>query len=43
MEIQVKVATLEVTELLIEVPKYLRMLRLKPTPTKETVKDKNGK
>ena len=38
-----EVAAPEVVEVLAEVPKSLRMLRLKPTPTKETMKDKKAK
>ena len=38
-----EVAATEVAEVLVEVPKYTRMPRLKPTPTKETMKDKKGK
>ena len=43
MEREAKVVTPEVAEVLAEVPKSLRMLRSKPTPTKETMKDKKGK
>lgn len=43
IKMEVEVASLEVTEVLAEVPKSLRMPRSKPTPTKETTKDKKGK
>jgi len=43
MEREAEVATPEVVEVLAEVPKFPRMIRPKPTPTKETVKDKKGK
>lgn len=38
-----KVASPEVAEVLAEVPKSPRTPRLKPTPTKETMKEKKGK
>lgn len=40
---EVEGATLEVAEVLAEVPKSQQMPRPKPTPTKESVKDKKGK
>lgn len=43
VEREAEVATLEVVEVLAEVPKSTRTLRPKPTPTKETVKGKKGK
>jgi len=43
MEIEAEVATLEVLEVLAEVPKSSRMPRQKPTPIRETMKDKKGK
>ena len=39
MEREAEVATPKVAEVLAEVPKSLRMLRPKPNPTKEVVKD----
>jgi len=43
MEREAKIIALEVAEVLAEVPKSLRMLRPKSTPTKEIVKYKKGK
>jgi len=42
-EKQAEEAALEVAEVLVEVTKSLRIPRPKPTPTKETMKHKNGK
>ena len=43
MDMEEEVATPKIAEVLVEVPKSPRMLSPKPTPTKETVKDKKGK
>jgi len=43
IDMEAEVAAPEVAKLLAEVPKSSRTLRLKPTPTKVTVKDKKGK
>ena len=43
IDMEAKEATPKVAKVLAEVPKSPRMLRLKPTPTKETMKDKKGK
>lgn len=43
VEMKAKFVAPEVAEVLAKVPKSPRMLRPKPTPTKETVKDKKRK
>jgi len=43
MEIVIEEVAREVVEVLEEVPKSPRTLRPKPTPTKESAKDKKGK
>ena len=43
IEMEAKEVSPEVAKVLAEVPKYQRTPRPKPTPTKETMKDKKGK